>query len=172
MNPKTYSAKLGDLEPRWYIIDAKDKVLGRLATEIATILRGKHKTTYTPHMLCGDFVVVVNAKKVAVTRNRLDQKMYYRHSQYPGGLKQETLREALGRHPERVIEWAVMGMLPQNRLADRMMHRLKVYPGSQHPHQAQQPVPWKRPTAADVLPAAGAETETTTETETEATAEA
>lgn len=153
MNPKTYSAKIGDLEPRWYIIDAKDKVLGRLATEIATILRGKHKTTYTPHMLSGDFVVVVNAKKVAVTRNRLDQKMYYRHSQYPGGLRQETLREALARHPERVIEWAVAGMLPQNRLADRMMHRLKVYPGAQHPHQAQQPVPWKRPTAEDVLAA-------------------
>lgn len=185
MNPKTYSAKLNELEPRWYIIDAKDKVLGRIATEIATILRGKHKTTYTPHMLSGDFVIVLNAKKVAVTRNRLDQKMYYRHSQYPGGLKQETLREALARHPERVIEWAVQGMLPQNRLADRMMGRLKVYPGSQHPHKAQQPIPWKRPTAESVLaamqpqepaPASATEaqtaTPTETTTETEATAEA
>ena len=181
MNPKTYSAKLGDLEPRWYIIDAKDQILGRIATEIATILRGKHKPTYTPNMLTGDFVIVVNAKKVAVTRNRLDQKMYYRHSQYPGGLKQETLREALGRHPERVIEWAVAGMLPQNRLADRMMGRLKVYPGAQHPHKAQQPIPWKQPTAENVLaaqqpkaepepqtPAAPTEPETTTATTSEA----
>jgi large subunit ribosomal protein L13 len=151
MNPKTYSAKRDDLEPRWYIIDAKNQILGRVATEIAMILRGKHKPTYTPNLLVGDFVVVVNAKKVAVTRNRLDQKMYYRHSQYPGGLKQETLRHALQQHPERVIEWAVMGMLPKNRLADRMIRRLKVYPGAQHPHAAQQPIIWKRPTAESVL---------------------
>src|SRR5262249_13452451 len=127
MNPKTYSAKLGDLDPRWYVVDAQDKVLGRLATEIATILKGKHKPTYTPHLNCGDFVIVVNAAKVAVTRDRLDQKIYYRHSQYPGGLKQETLRQAMQRHPERVIERAVKGMLPHNRLGADMLHRMKVY---------------------------------------------
>jgi len=147
MNPKTFTAKRDDLNPRWYIIDADNQILGRLATEIAVILRGKHKPTYTPHLLTGDFVVVVNAAKVAVTRNRLDQKMYYRHSQYPGGLRQETLRQAMQKHPERVIELAVKGMLPKNRLADRMLHRLKVYAGAEHPHQAQQPVPWARPTA-------------------------
>ncbi|MFI5273261.1 MAG: 50S ribosomal protein L13 [Ktedonobacterales bacterium] len=153
MNPKTYSAKLDELDPQWYIIDADDQILGRLATEIATILRGKHKPTFTPHLLSGDFVVVINASKIAVTRNRLDQKMYYRHSQYPGGLKQETLRDALRKHPERVIEWAVQGMLPQNRLADRIMTRLKVYPGAEHPHHAQQPIPWARPKAEAVLAA-------------------
>ncbi|WIG60956.1 MAG: LSU ribosomal protein L13p (L13Ae) [Ktedonobacterales bacterium] len=151
MNPKTYSAKRDDLEPRWYIIDAEDQILGRVATEIATILRGKHKPTFTPHLNCGDFVVVINASKIAVTRNRLDDKMYYRHSQYPGGLKQETLRQLLARRPERVIELAVKGMLPQNRLADRMLHRLKVYGGPIHPHTAQQPIPWERPTAESVL---------------------
>ncbi|HEX6122091.1 MAG TPA: 50S ribosomal protein L13, partial [Ktedonobacterales bacterium] len=104
MNPKTYSAKLGELDPRWYVIDAEHQILGRLASEIAMILRGKHKPTFTPHMPCGDFVIVVNAKKIAVTRNRLDQKMYYRHSQYPGGLKTESLRHLLQTHPERAIE--------------------------------------------------------------------
>lgn len=157
MNPKTYSAKRDDLEPRWYIIDAEDQILGRVATEIATILRGKHKPAFTPHLNCGDFVVVINASKIAVTRNRLDDKMYYRHSQYPGGLKQETLRQLLGRRPERVIELAVKGMLPQNRLADRMLHRLKVYGGPNHPHSAQQPIPWVRPTAESVLAEQAAE---------------
>jgi large subunit ribosomal protein L13 len=146
-NPKTYSAKRDELDPRWYVIDADDQILGRLATEVATILRGKHKPTYTPHLLSGDFVIVVNAAKVAVTRNRLDQKMYYRHSQYPGGLKQETLRQAMQKHPHRVIELAVKGMLPKNRLADQMLRRLKVYAGPEHPHEAQQPIPWTRPNA-------------------------
>lgn len=146
-NPKTYSAKRDELDPHWYVLDADDQILGRLATEVATILRGKHKPTYTPHLLSGDFVIVVNAAKVAVTRNRLDQKMYYRHSQYPGGLKQETLRQAMQKHPQRVIELAVKGMLPKNRLADQMLRRLKVYAGPEHPHEAQQPIPWTRPNA-------------------------
>ena len=151
MNPKTYSAKLDDLDPRWYVFDAEDKVLGRLATEIATVLRGKHKPMFTPHMNCGDFVVVVNAEKIAVTGNRLDSKIYYRHSQYPGGLKQETLRQVLQNHPERAIERAVKGMLPRNRLGADILRRLKVYAGPTHPHEAQQPLPWARPTAEQVI---------------------
>ena len=151
MNPKTYSAKRDELDPRWYVIDADNMVLGRLATEIATILRGKHKPTFTPHMNCGDFVVVVNAEKVAVTGNRLDQTKYYRHSQYPGGLRTETLRQVLARHPDRVIQSAVLGMLPQNRLGDDMLNRLKIYAGPTHPHQSQKPEPWKRPTAEEAI---------------------
>jgi len=151
MNPRTWSPKRDELDPRWYVVDAQDKVLGRLATEIAQILKGKHKPTYAPHMLTGDFVIVVNAAKVAVTRDRLDEKVYYRHSQYPGGFKQETLRHAMEKHPTRVIERAVKGMLPHNRLGDDMLHRLKVYAGAEHPHQAQQPIPWERPTAETVL---------------------
>ena len=151
MNPKTYSAKRDDLDPRWYVIDAENKVLGRLATEIAQVLRGKFKPSYTPHMNGGDFVVVVNAAKVAVTRGREDKKIYYRHSQYPGGLKQETLRQALEKHPERVIERAVKGMLPHNHLGADMLRRLKVYGGAEHPHAAQQPVAWERPTAEAIL---------------------
>ena len=151
MNPKTYSAKLDDLDPRWYVFDAEDKVLGRLATEIATVLRGKHKPMFTPHMNCGDFVVVVNAEKIAVTGNRLDSKIYYRHSQYPGGLKQETLRQVLQKHPERAIGRAVKGMLPRNRLGADILRRLKVYAGPTHPHEAQQPLPWARPTAEQVI---------------------
>jgi large subunit ribosomal protein L13 len=147
MNPKTYSVKRDELVARWYVIDADGQVLGRLATQIATILRGKHKPTYSPNLNGGDFVIVVNAAKVAVTGNRLDQKMYYRHSQYPGGLKQETLRDALKKHPERVIERAVKGMIPHNRLGAQMLQRLKVYAGPEHPHQAQQPVVWEPLTA-------------------------
>lgn len=151
MNPKTYSAKRDELNPRWYLLDAEGQVLGRLASTIAIILRGKHKPTYTPHLNCGDYVIVVNAAKVDVTRNRRDQKMYYTHSQYPGGLKEETLRQALARHPERVIERAVKGMLPHNRLGDDLLHRMKVYAGPEHPHQGQQPQPWAQPTAASIL---------------------
>lgn len=151
MNPKTYSAKLNELDPRWYVIDADDQILGRVATQIATILKGKHKPMYTPHLNGGDFVIVVNASKIAVTRNRLDEKIYYRHSQYPGGLKSETLRQALQKHPERVIERAVKGMLPHNALGADMLHRMKVYAGPEHPHQAQQPVPWQTLTAEDVI---------------------
>ena len=150
-NPKTYSARRDELNPRWYLIDAKGKVLGRVATEIATILRGKYKPTFTPSMLCGDFVVVINARDIDVTRNRRDQKTYFRHSQYPGGYKVETLRQLLARRPERVIELAVRGMLPHNRLGADMLGRMKVYPGPQHPHQAQQPVPWALPTVESML---------------------
>lgn len=150
MNPKTYSAKASELDPHWYVIDADGMVLGRLASQAAQILRGKHKPTFTPHMNCGDFVVVVNAAKVAVTRNRLDLKMYYRHSQYPGGLKSETLRQLLARKPERAIELAIRGMLPHNHLGDDIMGHLKVYAGPTHPHQAQKPVPWQAPKAEPV----------------------
>ncbi len=151
MNPKTYSAKRADLDPRWYVFDAEGKVLGRLATEIATVLRGKHKPMFTPHLNCGDFVIVINAEKVAVTGNRLDSKIYYRHSQYPGGLRQETLRQVLQKHPERAIERAVKGMLPRNRLGAEILRHLKVYAGPTHPHDAQQPQPWSQPTAEQVL---------------------
>src|SRR5690349_6842031 len=159
MNPKTYSAKLSELDPQWYVIDAEGVVLGRLATQVAQILRGKHKPTFTPHLNCGDFVIVVNAAKIAVTGNRLDDKMYYRHSQYPGGMKTESLRHLLARKPEAVIERAVKGMLPHNRLGADILSRLKVYPGPTHPHQAQKPVPWTGPQAlgvADEEPAVGA----------------
>jgi len=145
-NPKTYSARRDELNPRWYLIDAKGKVLGRVATEIATILRGKYKPTFTPHLNCGDYVIVVNAAEIDVTRDRRDKKIYFRHTQYPGGAKIETLRQALEKHPERVIERAVKGMLPHNRLGDDMLHRLKVYAGPNHPHQAQMPEPWTAPT--------------------------
>ncbi len=151
MNSKTYSAKRDELEARWYVIDAENMVLGRLASQVATILRGKHKPTFTPHMNGGDFVIVVNAEKVAVTGNRLDQKLYYRHSQYPGGLKIETLRQALERHPERVIERAVKGMLPRNRLGEDIRLRMKVYAGPTHPHQAQKPEPWTTPTPEEMI---------------------
>jgi large subunit ribosomal protein L13 len=143
---KTYSAKAADLKPQWYIIDAEGQVLGRLASQIAQILRGKHKPTFTPHLQSGDFVVVVNAAKIAVTGKRLDQKIYYRHSQYPGGLKQRTLRQVLeGKYPERALIHAVRGMVMHNRLGARIMSHLKVYAGPTHPHEAQKPVPWTGP---------------------------
>ncbi len=145
---KTYSAKAADLQPKWYVIDAEGQVLGRLAAQIAHILRGKHKPTFTPHLNSGDFVIVINAEKVVVTRNRLDQKIYYRHSQYPGGLKKQTLRQVLeGRFPERAIQHAVRGMVMHNRLGAQIMSRLKIYAGPNHPHQAQHPVVWAGPEA-------------------------
>jgi large subunit ribosomal protein L13 len=145
---KTYSAKAADLKPQWYVIDAEGKILGRVASQIAQILRGKHKPTFTPHLQCGDFVVVINADKIAVTGKRLDQKIYYRHSQYPGGLKQKTLRQTLeGRYPERALIHAVRGMVMHNRLGARIMSRLKVYAGPTHPHQAQKPILWTGPEA-------------------------
>src|SRR6266849_6423178 len=143
---KTYSARAADLKPKWYVIDAEGQVLGRLASQIAQILRGKHKPTFTPHLQSGDFVVVINADKIAVTRRRLDQKIYYRHSQYPGGLKKTTLRQTLeGKHPERALQHAVKGMVMHNRLGAEIMSHLKVYAGSTHPHQAQKPIPWTGP---------------------------
>jgi large subunit ribosomal protein L13 len=145
---KTYSAKAADLQPTWYVIDAEGQVLGRLASQIAQILRGKHKPTFTPHLQSGDFVIVINADKIAVTGKRLDQKIYYRHSQYPGGLKQQTLRQVLnGKHPERALEHAVRGMVMHNRLGAQIMHRLKIYAGPSHPHEAQKPVVWTGPEA-------------------------
>lgn len=143
---KTYSAKASELDPQWYVIDAEGKVLGRLASEIAQILRGKHKPTFTPHMPCGDYVVVINAEKIAVTGKRLEQKMYYHHTQYPGGLRTTSLRQTLeGKFPERALVHAVRGMVMHNRLGSRLMAHLKVYAGPTHPHQAQQPVVWTGP---------------------------
>lgn len=145
---KTYSAKAADLQPTWYVIDAEGQVLGRLASQIAQILRGKHKPTFTPHLQSGDFVIVINAEKIAVTGRRMEQKVYYRHTQYPGGLKKTTLRQTLeGKHPERALEHAVRGMVMHNRLGARIMKRLKVYTGPDHPHQAQKPVVWTGPEA-------------------------
>jgi large subunit ribosomal protein L13 len=145
---KTYSAKAADLKPQWYVIDAEGQVLGRLASQIAQILRGKHKPTFTPHLQSGDFVVVINAEKIAVTGRRLDQKIYYRHSQYPGGLKKATLRQTLtGKYPERALQHAVKGMVMHNRLGADIMSHLKIYAGPIHPHQAQKPIPWTGPEA-------------------------
>jgi large subunit ribosomal protein L13 len=138
---KTYNAKPGEIERRWYVVDAEGKNLGRLATQIAETLRGKTKPQYTPHVDTGDFVVVVNAEKIAVTGKKLDEKIYYRHSGYPGGLKQRTLREQLERRPTEVLRMAVKGMLPKNRLAARQLTKLKIYAGPEHPHESQAPEP-------------------------------
>ena len=138
---RTFTEKTADIKQEWYVVDAQGLTLGRLAARIAPILKGKHKPTYTPHLDCGDFVIVVNADKVRVTGRKLDQKQYYHHSGYPGGLTTTSLRHQLERHPERVLEAAVRGMLPKNRLGRRMFKKLKVYAGGSHPHQAQQPKP-------------------------------
>ena len=138
---KTVSAKSQEVERKWYVVDAEGETLGRLATRIATVLRGKHKPSFTPHVDTGDYVIVINAEKIHVTGNRLDEKMYYRHSGYPGGLRQETLRQVLQKKPERAITEAVRGMLPHNNLGRTMFKKLKVYTGSDHPHEAQQPEP-------------------------------
>jgi large subunit ribosomal protein L13 len=138
---KTWNAKPGEVERRWYVVDANGQTLGRLATRIADTLRGKDKPQYTPHVDAGDFVVVVNADKIAVTGRKLDQKVYYRHSGYPGGLRQRTLREQLDRQPTEVLRKAVRGMLPRNRLARAQLTKLKIYAGPTHPHDAQAPQP-------------------------------
>ena len=138
---KTYVTKPAEVERAWYVVDAEGQTLGRLASSVATILRGKHKPIYNPSVDCGDFVIVINADKVAVTGKRLEQKRYYRHSLYIGGLKEITLRDQLHQHPERVIESAVRGMLPKNALGRKMFKKLKVYAGGEHPHQAQLPQP-------------------------------
>ncbi|HVD25222.1 MAG TPA: 50S ribosomal protein L13 [Gaiellaceae bacterium] len=140
---KTWNAKPGEVERRWYLVDADGKTLGRLATRIADTLRGKDKPQYTPHVDTGDFVVVVNAEKIAVTGNKLDDKRYYRHSGYPGGIRSRTLREELERRPAEVIRKAVKGMLPRNKLARAQLTKLKVYAGPEHPHEAQSPEPLK-----------------------------
>ncbi len=136
---KTYQAKPEQVTHDWYVVDAEGKNLGRLATQIARILTGKHKPIYTPHVDTGDFVIVVNAGKVTVTGKKMDVKFYTRHSGYPGGFRKIFLREQLDKHPDRVITSAVWGMLPHNRLGRRMLKKLKVYPAAEHPHQAQQP---------------------------------
>ncbi|MGQ9493896.1 MAG: 50S ribosomal protein L13 [Anaerolineae bacterium] len=138
---KTYTMKAGGIEQRWYVVDAEGKTLGRLATQIARILRGKHKPGFTPHLNGGDYVVVINADKIRVTGRKLDTKYYYRYSGHLGGLKSVVLREQLQKHPDRVLVHAVRGMLPKNRLGRVMIKKLKVYAGGQHPHQAQQPEP-------------------------------
>jgi len=140
---RTFTAKTAEIEREWYVIDAKGQTLGRLASKIAPIIKGKHKPIYTPHLDCGDFVVVINAEKVRVTGRKLDQKIYYRHSLYPGGLSTINLRDQLAKHPERVLQDAVRGMLPKNKLGRQMIKKLKVYSGDSHPHQAQQPKPLK-----------------------------
>ncbi|MBN1180412.1 MAG: 50S ribosomal protein L13 [Anaerolineae bacterium] len=138
---KTYVTKPSEIEREWYVVDAEGKTLGRLATEIARYLRGKHKPIYTPSWDAGDYIIVINAEKVHVTGRKLDQKMYYRHSGYPGGLTEIKLRDQLARHPTRVISLAVRGMLPRNRMGRQMLKKLKVYAGPNHPHEAQQPKP-------------------------------
>lgn len=136
---KTFSAKPHEIKREWFVVDAQGQTLGRLATRVATILRGKHKPIYTPHVDCGDYVIVVNADKINVTGQKLDKKLYYRHSMYPGGLRQVSLRRQLQIHPDRIVEAAVRGMLPKNRLGRKMFKKLKIYAGPDHPHQAQQP---------------------------------
>jgi large subunit ribosomal protein L13 len=138
---KTYVATSQDRERNWVLVDAEGKTLGRLATHIADALRGKRKPTYTPHVDVGDFVVVVNAEKITVTGDKRNEKVYYRHSGYPGGLKRRTLNDMLERRPEEVIRLAVKGMLPRNRLARKQLTKLKVYAGPDHPHAAQKPAP-------------------------------
>jgi large subunit ribosomal protein L13 len=136
---KTYSAKPGEIQRDWVIVDAEGKTLGRLATLIADRLRGKGKPAFTPHVDTGDFVVVVNAEKIAVTGKKLDEKMYYKHSGYPGGLRERTLREQLERQPTEVLRKAVKGMLPRNKLGRAQLTKLKIYAGPEHPHEAQAP---------------------------------
>jgi large subunit ribosomal protein L13 len=139
---KTWNAKPGEVERAWYVVDAEGKTLGRLATQIADTLRGKRKPQYTPHVDTGDFVVVVNAEKIAVTGKKLDEKLYYRHSGYPGALKSRPLREELERRPTEVLRTAVRGMLPRTRLGRAQLTKLKIYAGPEHPHGAQDPKPF------------------------------
>jgi len=138
---KTYSPRAKDIHREWFVVDAKDKILGRLATQLAVRLRGKHKPEFAPHMDNGDFIVVVNAEKIKVTGNKLDQKKYYRHSGYPGGIREISLRTLLEKKPDQVILKAVRGMLPKNRLGRALLKKLKVYAGSEHPHDSQNPKP-------------------------------
>ena len=135
----TKMAKSQDIERKWFVVDAEGKVLGRLATEVATILRGKNKPCFTPHVDCGDYVIIINADKVVLTGNKLDQKLYKTYSGHPGGLKETTYRHFLAEKPELLVYKAVRGMVPHNKLGDAVMKKLKVYAGSEHPHAAQQP---------------------------------
>lgn len=139
MRIKTYTPKPADIQREWYVVDAKDQTLGRLATEIAVLLRGKHKPILSPHMDVGDFVIVINADKIRVTGDKMETKKYYRHSGYPGGLTSITLRDQLQRFPDRVIRAAVRGMLPKNSLGRKQLKKLKIYAAPTHPHEAQRP---------------------------------
>ncbi len=140
---RTFSPKDSDITRQWHVIDASDVVLGRLASQAAVLLRGKHKPIFAPHVDTGDFVIVINADKIALTGNKLEQKRAYRHSGYPGGLRAVGYAELMEKHPERAVEKAVRGMLPKNSLGRRTLRKLKVYAGPDHPHQAQQPVPFE-----------------------------
>ncbi|MDS1269923.1 50S ribosomal protein L13 [Lipingzhangella sp. LS1_29] len=140
---RTYSPKPNDVQRQWHVVDASDVVLGRLASQVATLLRGKHKPYYAPHLDVGDHVIVINADKVALTGRKLDQKRAYRHSGYPGGLRSVGYRELMEKRPERAVEKAIKGMLPKSSLGRSMAKKLKVYAGPEHPHQAQQPVPFE-----------------------------
>jgi large subunit ribosomal protein L13 len=139
---RTWSPKASEIQREWYVVDAEGQILGRLATQIATLLRGKHKPTFTPHIDNGDFVVVVNAEKIRVTGKKPEQKMYYRYSGYPGGLKETSYRILHQRHPDRILKFAVKGMLPKNRLGRKLLKKLHIYAGTRHPHTAQQPKPY------------------------------
>ena len=143
MTVRTFSPKAGDIHRQWHVIDASDVVLGRLASQVAPLLRGKHKPIFAPHVDTGDFVIVINAEKVALSGNKLADKRAYRHSGYPGGLRSISYGALLAKNPERVIEKAVKGMLPKNTLGRQMLRKLKVYAGPEHPHKAQQPVPFE-----------------------------
>ncbi|UJF33711.1 50S ribosomal protein L13 [Paenibacillus hexagrammi] len=138
----TYMAKPNEVERKWYIVDAAGQTLGRLASEVASIIRGKHKPEFTPHVDTGDFVIVINASQIQLTGKKMQNKKYYRHSLYPGGLKVTSAQDLLNSRPDRMIEFAVHGMLPKNRLGDSLKTKLKVYGGTEHPHQAQQPEFW------------------------------
>jgi large subunit ribosomal protein L13 len=143
MTVRTFSPKAADIQRQWHVIDASDVVLGRLASQVAVLLRGKHKPIFAPHVDTGDFVIIVNAAKVALSGNKLRDKMAYRHSGYPGGLRAMSYAELMARSPERAVEKAVRGMLPKNTLGRQMLRKLKVYAGPEHPHQAQRPVPFE-----------------------------
>ena len=139
---RTFTPKPGDIDRRWLVIDAEDVVLGRLASQTATLLRGKHKPTFAPHVDGGDYVIIVNAAKVALTGSKRDQKIAYRHSGYPGGLKATSYVDLLEKNPEKAVEKAIRGMIPKNALGRQVLSKLKVYAGPEHPHTAQQPVPY------------------------------
>lgn len=143
MTTSTYVPKASEITNQWYVLDADGQTLGRLATQAATLLRGKHKPNFTPFLKTGDFVIVVNAEKVCLTGKKETDKVYYRHSGYPGGLKKETVKQVRERHPERLVQRAVAGMLPKNKLGRQLRTRLKVYTGAEHPHRAQQPKAWQ-----------------------------
>ena len=143
---KTIHRRIDEIDKRWHLFDASGRVLGRLATEVAVLLRGKHKPIFSPHLDTGDFVVVINAEKVMLTGNKLKDKLYHRHTGYPGGLKTTTAEQMLRKHPTRVVEYAVRGMLPKTKLGDALFRKLKVYAGAAHPHASQRPVPFVKKT--------------------------